>query len=399
MKNVWLRFILIFSFAFVVATPGQAQRSTKGFSFIISSDQREHATEEYMSHEYTLGGYEAINKVGKGSFMIVLGDLDPPTATQALIAKVLGKDYLWYPVIGNHDTEVEANTEYLRAMNRGTKTLPYVVRKGPAGCEETTYSFDWNDVHFVILNVYFDGKNDRGSDGNIPPELLTWLENDLKQNTKKRVLVVGHEPLYPFLDMDNGTVRHLADALDKYPENAIRFHRLLVKYHVAAYFSGHTHCAAYANINGLWLINSGHIYGQEDRYTPERLFSSLSAAVKDGSAKGTSAEDCIASFYKTNDREMKKFVFSLGLEKAKTYKDLTEEQTKRRLIEFYADCQNNANDIARYTSLFWQNTEWRKSTFLKVTLDDKGGSVEIYRDKDYTGNYVLRDRVELFRQP
>lgn len=399
MKNVWLRFILILSFVFVVATPGQAQRSTEGFSFIISSDQREHATEEYRSHEYTLGGYEAIKKIGKGSFMVVLGDLDPPTATRDLVAEVLGKDYLWYPVVGNHDTEVEANTDFLRAMNRGAKALPYVVRKGPAGCDETTYSFDWKDVHFVILNVYFDGKSDRGGDGNIVPELLTWLENDLKQNTKKRVLVFGHEPLYPFLDMDNGTVRHLADALDKYPDNAIRFHRLLAKYHVTAYFSGHTHCAAYANINGLWLVNSGHLYGQEDRFTPLNLFASLSATVKNGAAKGMNAEAAIGSFYKATDKDMKKFVFSLGVEKVKTYKELTEEQTLRRLTEFYADCQKDAKDIARYADLFWKNTEWRKSTFLKVTVADKVGSVEIYRDKDFTGDYILRDRIELYRQP
>lgn len=399
MRNAALRFALVLSFVFVLAAPVEAQRSTGGFSFIISSDQREHATEAYHTHQYTLGGYEAIKKAGQGSFMIVLGDLDPPTATRDLIAGVLGKDYLWYPVVGNHDTEIEANTDFLRAMNRGNTPLPNVVRKGPAGCDETTYSFDWNDVHFVILNVYYDGKSDKGGDGNIAPELLAWLENDLKQNTKKRVLVFGHEPLYPFLDMENGTVRHLADALDKYPDNAIRFHRMLVKYHVTAYFSGHTHCTSYANINGLWLINSGHIYGQEDRFTPESLFSSLSAAVKDGSAKGTSAENCIASFYKANDKDMKKFVFSLGIDKVKTYKELSEEQTLRRLAEFYADCQNNANNVARYASLFWQNTEWRKSTFLKVTLDKNVGTVEIYRDKDFLGHYVLRDRVELYRQP
>jgi len=400
MKTFRARHLLLSAFiCFAVTLPSLAQMSTEPFSFIISSDQREHATERLRSHEYTLGGYEAIRSVGKGSFMIVLGDLDPPSATSSLIAEVLGKDYLWYPVIGNHDLEVEANTEYIRAMNRGAAPLPQVVRKGPAGCEETTYSFDWNNFHFVILNVYYDGRSDKGSDGDIVPELLAWLENDLKQTTKKHVFVFGHEPLYPFLDMDNGTVRHLADALDKYPEHAIRFHRLMVKYHVNAYFSGHTHCAAYANINGLWLINSGHIYGQEDHYAPVTLLPHLSATAKDGLAKGMPLENSIANFYKADDKEMKKFIFSLGLEKVKTYKDLTDEQVLRRLTEFYVACQKGDSVIVRYTNLFWQNTEWRKSTFLRVTVDDKAGFVEFYRDKDYTGNYVLRDRIELYREP
>jgi len=96
---------------------------------------------------------------------------------------------------------------------------------------------------------------------------------------------------------------------------------------------------------------------------------------------------------------MKKFVFSLGLEKVKTYKELTDEQVLRHLTAFYVDCRKDAQDIARYTNLFWQNTEWRKSTFLKVSVDEKVGTVEFYRDKDFSGTYILRDRIELYRQP
>ncbi len=394
MKRILVHALVFLLFA--AAATVQAQKSNDPFSFIISSDQREHATPEFRTHKYTLGGYEAINTVGKGSFMIVLGDLDPPSATRELIAKVFGQDYLWYPVIGNHDLEVEANTEYLRAMNRGANGLPYILRKGPAGCEETTYSFDWNDLHFVILNVYYDGKNDNKTDGNIVPELLAWLDNDLKQNAKKRVLVFGHEPIYPFLDMDNGTVRHLNDALDKYPDSALKFHRLLAKYHVTAYFSGHTHTASYANINGLWLINSGHIYGQEDRYNPEKLFSVLAKHVDADLKKGSSVDSSIVRFYMSADKEIKKLVFNLGIVTVKTYKDLTDDQAIKVLSQLYTDGQKTPDGINKYSNLFWANTEWRKSTFLKVSVGPQSGSVEIHRDKDYMGNYGLRDRVVLY---
>lgn len=393
MRTIPFRFLLTLLVLLAGTIPSRAQRSAEPFSFIVSSDQRDHATEPFRTREFTLAGYEAINKAGKGSFMIVVGDMDPPTATNELIATVLGQEYLWYPVIGNHDIEVEANTEFLRKKNRGEQSLPYVVRKGPAGCEETTYSFDWNGVHFVILNVYYDGKSDKGTDGNIVPELLSWLEEDLMQNTKKRILVFGHEPLYPFLDMDNGTARHLADALDKYPDNAIIFHRLLVKHGVSAYFSGHTHCASYANINGLWLINSGHIYGQEDHFTPKSLYASLSDYVKAEASKGLNTEGAIAAYYKADDKEMKKFVFSLGIENVKAYKELTDDQTLRHLTRFFTDCEKGDSELERYTSLFWRNTEMRKSTFLKVGIDNNAMAVEFYRDKDYGGNYELRDRV------
>jgi hypothetical protein len=389
-----LFFFLLFTAA--ISPLLQAQNTNDPFSFIVSSDQREHATQEFRSHVYTLGGYEAINAVGKGSFMIVLGDLDPPSATRELIASVLGKDYLWYPVIGNHDLEVEANTEYLRAMNRGTNGLPNVRHKGPAGCEETTYSFDWNNVHFVVLNVYYDGKNDNKADGTITPELMKWLENDLKQNANKRVLVFGHEPIYPFLDMDNGTVRHLNDALDKYPDNAQEFHRLLVKYRVTAYFSGHTHAAFYANINGLWLFSSGHIYGQEDRYNPEKLFSVLAKYVNDDLKKGISVDSSLSRFYKSDVREIKKLVFNLGILKTKTYKDLTDAQALKVLGQFYSESLSSPDGVNKFSKLFWTNTEWRKSTFLKVNVGPQSGTVEFYRDKDFLGNYGLRDRVTLY---
>jgi predicted phosphodiesterase len=396
MKRSSVHVVFVLLFVFSVAVPARAQKTTDTFSFIVSSDQREHATPEFRSHQFTLGGYEAINKVGKGSFMIVLGDLDPPTATRDLIATVFGSNYPWYPVVGNHDLEVEANTEYLRAMNRGDNGLPNVVRKGPAGCEETTYSFDWNDVHFVTLNVYYDGKNDNKADGIIVPELLAWLEGDLKQNTKKRVLVFGHEPLYPFLDMDNGTVRHLNDALDKYPDNALKFHRLLVKYHVTAYFSGHTHAASYANINGLWLINSGHIYGQEDHYNPEKLYATLTKLVDEDLKREITVDSSLSRFYWSDDKEIRKLAFNLGLLKVKTYKEITDAQALKILSQLYTDCKNSPEGISKYSKLFWANTEWRKSTFLKVSVGPQSGSVEIYRDKDYMGNYVLRDRVVLY---
>ena len=396
MKRIPAWFTVVFVLLSAATFPVQAQRSSDPFSFIVSSDQREHATPEFRTHEYTLGGYEAINKVGKGSFMVVLGDLDPPAATKELIASVFGKDYLWYPVIGNHDLEVAANTEYLRAMNRGANSLPYVLRKGPVGCEETMYSFDWNEAHFIILNVYYDGKSDNVIDGNIVPELLAWLENDLKLNTKKRVLVFGHEPIYPFLDMDNGSVRHLSDALDKYPDNALKLHRLLAKYGVTAYFSGHTHAASYANINGLWLINSGHIYGQEDRYNPEKLFTVLTKLVDADLKKGMSTDSSLFRFYKANDKEVKKLVFNLGILKAKTYKDLTEAQALKILGQLFAESRTTPGGIDKYSKLFWANTEWRKSTFLKVNIGPQSGTVEIYRDKDFWGNYVLRDKVVLY---
>ena len=92
-----------------------------------------------------------------------------------MITKVIGEDYPWYPVLGNHDPESPSTMEYLRQYSA---TVPNIVNRGPEGCEDTTYSFDYGNAHFVVLNVYFNGERDWGLEGEIVPELLTWLEAD-----------------------------------------------------------------------------------------------------------------------------------------------------------------------------------------------------------------------------
>ncbi|MCX6168145.1 MAG: metallophosphoesterase [Ignavibacteriales bacterium] len=399
MRNKFLSRFVSLLFSVVLCQVSIAQNITKDFSFIVSSDQRAHATEAFRSHEYTMGGYEAIKKVGKGSFMIVLGDLDPPQATFDLIDNILGKDYKRYAVVGNHDIENPESIEYLRAMNRGNISLPNIVRKGPAGSEETTYSFDYGDVHFVVLNVYYDGKADNAADGNIAPELLSWFENDLKLNKKKHVFVFGHEPLFPVLDMETGTVRHEGDALDKYPLNTLKFEQVLQKYKVTAYLSGHVHCASYSSINGIWLLNSGHIYGQEDNYTAEKLYARLITEIEKAKSTGVSQQDAIKVFFQSQLKEIKKVVFNFGFGDGKgtDYKSLTDEETWKHFNEFFDNCLRDKSELQRYSQLFWKNTIWRPSTFLKIKIHGNSAILEIYRDKDFFGNYELKHTQVLYK--
>lgn len=390
MKKIFSLKLALILIVFSLSQFCTAQNVREEFSFIVSSDQREHTTDKFHSKEFTLGGYEAIKQVDKGSFMVVLGDMDPPEATHKLIEEVFGKDYPWYPIIGNHDIEKENNLDYLREFNRDNKFYMNLVRKGPVGCEETTYSFDWDDFHFVVLNMYYDGISDKGMDGNIVPELLEWLENDLKNNTKKYVIVFGHEPVYPVLDMDNGTQRHLGDSLDKYPQNSLNFVRLLLKYGVLAYMSGHTHCASYANFNGLWLINSGHIYGRESEYTADYLFNEMSKYCEVEKSKEIDQSKAVISYFNSHKKDMKKFIFNLGLGDGWYYQNLSDEETFKSLFKFYDDCKKDTSKLKEYSKLFWENTEWRQSSFLKITVGDENVKVDIYRDDGIGGNYSLR---------
>jgi len=270
LKKFYSQTFLLF-YLFLGFSCGLAQSSAElikreaDFSFIVTADMREFAGPRYQSPEYFMGACLAIQKVGKGAFMISPGDIDPPWYVRSTIDEVLGEDYLWFPVVGNHEEETRSDMEWIRQWGRGD--IPYQVQKGPGNCEETVYSFNYRNAHFIAINQYCNGLTDTGNDAAIRDVLYQWLKADLEENDKPLVFVFGHEPIVVLPDIDNGRIRHLGDSLDEYQESSHRFQILLRKFQVKAYFCGHTHNASYANINGLWQFDAGHSRGLGDTGT------------------------------------------------------------------------------------------------------------------------------------
>jgi len=214
---------------------------------------------------------ERIGIGGPGRFMISPGDMVPCQEIYYTIQTYIGFDYLWYPVVGNHEIEILGNESesqdmiWLRNFNRSGNTLPGIVHTGPPGCVETTYSFDYGDVHFVVLNEYYNGTSDTGTDGDISDGLYDWMVEDLSANKKPLVLVFGHEPAYPQPDEESGRMRHEFDSLNQYPDHRDRFWQALVHFGVKAYVCGHTHNYSSVNYDGVWQINAGHAKGTGDQ--------------------------------------------------------------------------------------------------------------------------------------
>ncbi|MCF8242472.1 MAG: metallophosphoesterase [Melioribacteraceae bacterium] len=249
------------SFSFFGCNKVEKEQTGK-LTFDVTCDTREFAGPEFQDSTYFIGTLAAINKIGKGEFMVSPGDIDPPWHIYNSIDSVLGKDYFWYPVIGNHESETPEDMVYLR--NYLSKDMPNVTRRGPVNAEETFYSFEYGNVHFSVINQYYDGESDVALDGDMSEPTLAWLEKDLKENTKPVVFVVGHEPIVSLPDYENGRHRHKGDNLDKYPENSIKFQNLLREYNVRAYFCGHTHNFSIAKLNDIWQIDAGHARGIGD---------------------------------------------------------------------------------------------------------------------------------------
>ena len=252
-------------------SPGKADKPAAGphdVSFLVAGDMRDFTTGEYGGPAYFRGACQAMKESGPGAFLLVVGDLDPPQGVAEVVLSVFGSAFPWYPVLGNHDLPAGKNLDFVRHLNAGGTALPNVVRKGPPGSVETTYSFEVGDVHVAVLNQYFDGKSDTASSADVSDALYEWLAADLAAAKKPFVFVVGHEPAFPQADMATGRSRHATTSLTRRPANRDRFWRLLRERKVTAFLCGHTHGASARKIDGVWQLDSGHARGKGDSGAP-----------------------------------------------------------------------------------------------------------------------------------
>ena len=252
-------------------TSTQTATITESFSFAVAADMRNFAGPgQYDTPQYFRGAVEAISHTGTTAFLVSPGDLDPPANVEWTVRQYLGQDYLWYPVVGNHEISPTDYMPYLRAYNYDLNgsAPPNIVHMGPASCPETTFSFDYQNAHFVMLNEYCDTAGDDVTDGDIPDVLYNWLVADLAATTQPHVFVFGHMPAFPQPDADNGRLRHQDDSLNAHPANRDRFWRLLKDEGVVAYICGHTHNYSAVNIDGVWQLDAGHARGMGDTGAP-----------------------------------------------------------------------------------------------------------------------------------
>jgi len=242
-----------------ISCPGAAGDE---FTFVVASDMHEYCGSTKDTPQYFRGVCEGIAALGEGAFMVSPGDFDTASDADGTIRKYLGQDYLWYPGVGNHDVDA-SDMAWLRSYNYDPNgsTPPNIVNSGPPNCSQTTYSFDYKNLHLVMLNVYYDGGSDTGTDGDVVDALYNWLAADLNATNRAHIFVFGHEPAHPQPDADNGILRHKGDSLDKYPAHRDRFWDLLKSKNVVAYIHGHTHGFSAVNVDGVWELDSAHSMG------------------------------------------------------------------------------------------------------------------------------------------
>ena len=127
------------------------------------------------------------------------------------------------PVQGNHETFSERGVGFPEMFVKQFK----LYKNGPEGYKGRVYSFDYSNVHFVVLDSQYD------EESKIDPEILTkqavWLDKDLYSSATKWKFVLFHKPPYvPKNFRTNKLVKQV-------------FCPVIEKYNVNVVFNGHDH--------------------------------------------------------------------------------------------------------------------------------------------------------------
>ena len=197
-------------------------------------------------------------------FMLMPGDIDPPRVTDKLIHQVLGDDFPWAPVLGNHERYPTHITDFADIFDRHREKMG--LHAGPAGTQKCQYYFTWKNLLVVAIDVYWDGADYTATDRkwfwkrDVRPDSVMgttrkkikdgktlhhldseiveanhkWIETVLAESKAPYKIVSGHEPAWPFF-------RYTRSALSDHPESRDRFWQMLAGRGVQVYFCGHTH--------------------------------------------------------------------------------------------------------------------------------------------------------------
>ena len=163
-------------------------------------------------------------------------------------------------VPGNHEVQnlskianVAAERTWLRVM------APYITRggNGPQGGgpdglttdqSRLTYSFDYQDAHFITLNT-----DPTGDDWHVPSQWVAADVNAAKAAGAKHIFAIGHKPAYPY-----PTVATDGLSMDTTARNT--FWAALLAGHAEAMFSAHNHVyyRTQPSVGKTWQVIAGN---------------------------------------------------------------------------------------------------------------------------------------------
>ncbi|MDI6618503.1 MAG: metallophosphoesterase family protein [Clostridiales bacterium] len=218
--------------------------NTNKFKFIVFGDSQSGnaAKPIYSPWHDTVQKAFAQNK--DASFVISLGDLIEQGQSYQhwnnwfAAAKGVIDNIPEMPVQGNHETYVpnDGSTKPVYFINQFS-----VPSNGPYGFKGQTYSFNYGNTHFVVLDSQED--EEAPNDDSFLKAQAQWLDNDLAKNSQKWTIVSFHKtPYYIKKTRNNPAVKDI-------------FTPIVEKHHVDIVLNGHDHGVA-----RTYPINGGKYY-------------------------------------------------------------------------------------------------------------------------------------------
>jgi len=185
-----------------------------------------------LNAEAVRDAYDTLTGTQHTDLWLMLGDNAYDTGTDpeyqqavfGMYPEMLRKSVLW-PTLGNHDIfdNVNMTWPYFDIF-----TLP---EQGEAGgfpsSSENYYSFDYANIHFVVLDSFASNRLSGG-------DMLVWLEADLANTTQDWIIAFWHHPAYSKGSHDSD----LEAPLVQMRENAVP---ILEDHGVDLVLSGHSH--------------------------------------------------------------------------------------------------------------------------------------------------------------
>lgn len=170
--------------------------------------------------------------------------------------------YIWNdPLFRLYDSHPVANAVSVRNKNR-----PGTLDTAPG--KDGHYSWEWDNVHFVQLNLKpsdvpgaeYGSHKDPVPGAADPRRALTFLKNDLDRHvsgTSKPVVIIAHYGFHPNWDFQGWWTEAEADT----------FYEAIREYNVIAYLHGHNHGTETYEWRGIRVLDLGSPYYTE--YNPD----------------------------------------------------------------------------------------------------------------------------------
>ena len=204
-----------------------------------------------------------INKIPDLKFVLVAGDLTQDAEPWNIdeLRKILdGLKVPYYVTLGNHDLSrvPHEKKDQPITLSKFTVAGAFIGKSGGMVPGMTYYTHEVaKDLVLVTLDgsraqvfVPEAGLNDFG--GKIDAGQMRWLENTLKANQKKTIIVLTHHSAVPWCEGDK--TNHNSWAWFRL-DNGDEVRALFKKYGVKAVFSGHRHISTrYQEVDGIYHL-------------------------------------------------------------------------------------------------------------------------------------------------